>query len=105
MNIICHFSLKITRNFGLSVAVTKMWRMECYGLIFSCALLTCYSQSDKDIDINEVQFVNLKFLFYKVKKIFIIAIKHGSSTFSYSFYLFKYLYDGNYKQFVYSVNY
>jgi hypothetical protein len=36
---------------------------------------------------------------------FIGAVKHVSSIFSYSFYLFKYLYDSNSKQFVCSVNY
>jgi len=41
--IICHFILKITRNFGLPVAVTKIWRREFHRLILSCALLTCYT--------------------------------------------------------------
>ena len=36
---------------------------------------------------------------------FIGAVKNGNISFSYTFYLFKHLYDSNYKQFVYSLSY
>ena len=62
MDIICHFVLKITRNFGLPVAVTKIWRIEFQRLVLSRASLFIH------FDINEMQFIDWTFLFYKLKK-------------------------------------
>jgi len=39
VDIICHFILKITINFGLPVAATEIWRMEFSRLILSCVYL------------------------------------------------------------------